>query len=419
MYARVSHWIASSECTVQTGVLLGHCLHTGQVEGIENVSIADDRGHTLVANLYALVTGRPMALRDLVVANMAINAAALFAAALTLFLLGWKVSALLLLLAPKHVVPGPMPGADAPATHMAAFLFALVATLLIARIPIARSERAGVRWLALIVVASVCLAWATLLRQPYGQGGFLVALLVLALRWRQSARRGEAFLGVVPWRIGVAAAALTLATFYATSGLFALRGVLYDVARSNDAIESHGISHNLYMGLAVPGNPWGIRWDDSAALSHVGEADRVQYGSDDHYRSLRRGYFQIMLSDPLTIAQIYSGKLLESVIEVSRWSKDGHKVSLAVAFSLLLIAVPAGRRRKPSMEEITMLVVVWASFGVVLLQGVLAMPWHQFISPGKFAAICGFAVLSECGFRRLVREPIGNAAAPAPAAKGG
>jgi hypothetical protein len=419
VYARVGYWIASSECTAQTGVLLGHCLPTGEVEGIEHVSLADDRGHTLVANIYALVTGRPMALRDLVVANMAINAAALFAAALTLFLLGWKLSALLLLLAPNNVVPGPMPGADAPATHMAAFLFALVATLLVARIPIARSERAGVRWLALIVVASVCLAWATLLRQPYGQGGFLVALLVLALRWRQSARQGEFFGGVVPWRLGVVVAAISLATFYATSGLFALRGVLYNVARSNDVIESHGISHNLYMGLAVPGNPWGIRWDDSAPLSHVGEADRVRYGSDEHYRSLRSGYVQIMLSDPLTIARIYCGKLLESVIEVSRRSKDSHKVSLAVALSLLLIAVPARSRRKPSMEEITMLVVVWASFGVVLLQGVLAMPWHQFISPGKYAAICGFAVLGECAFRRLLQEPIGDATARAAVAKGG
>jgi hypothetical protein len=71
------------------------------------------------------------------------------------------------------------------------------------------------------------------------------------------------------------------------------------------------------------------------------------------------------------------------------------------------------------MEEITMLVVVWASFGVVLLQGVLAMPWHQFISPGKYAAICGFAVLGECAFRRLLQEPIGDATARAAVAKGG
>ena len=57
-YARVDHWIASSECTVKTGALLAYCHDDGRVSGIEAVSIADDAGHTLIANVYALATGK-------------------------------------------------------------------------------------------------------------------------------------------------------------------------------------------------------------------------------------------------------------------------------------------------------------------------------------------------------------------------
>ena len=406
VYNRVSFWIASSECAARTGIILGYCLPDGKVAAIEDVSIADDRGHTIVANAYAMFTGRAITLRGLVVANIVINAAALFAIAATLFLCGWKLSALFLLMVPRYVVPGPLPSADGYATHMAAFLFALVAAVLVAHVPLRKSERAAIHWLAIVALAGACLAWSMLLRQPYGQGGFLVVASLLAFRWFRGVQRGKTlWREAAIWRTGVILAALGLATLYSTSALFALRGILQDVPRSGHAIESHGISHNLYMGLGVPGNPWGIKWDDGAALAHIGEAGRIRYGSDDHYRSLRNSYVRIVMTEPLQVARIYAQKLVDSLFEISQSSRPERKVTLAVLAFVLLIAVLARSRSRPTPEELGMLVAVWGSLAVVLLQGVLAMPAHLFISPGKYAAICGFAILSECVARRVLRDP--------------
>lgn len=38
---------------------------------------------------------------------------------------------------------------------------------------------------------------------------------------------------------------------------------------------------------------------------------------------------------------------------------------------------------------------IWAGFGTVMLQGVLAQPWLFLISPGKLGALCGIVVLVE------------------------
>jgi hypothetical protein len=261
------------------------------------------------------------------------------------------------------------------------------------------------------LAASACLAWSTLLRQPYGLGGFLVVLLVLVFRWSQAIRNsGSAWKSIAVWRICVVLGALTLATFYASSLLVALRGVIHDVPRSSSAIMSHGISHNLYMGLGVPGNPWGIEWDDVKALTSAGLADQVQYGSIDHYRGLRDRYVQILVSSPVVVASIYGRKFVDSVLEVTQNRTPARRATLWGLLLLLLTAVLARARRRLTTAELTTLLAAWASFGLILLQGVLALPEHQFISPGKFAAFLGFAVLTECVLRGVLQEPADYAA---------
>jgi hypothetical protein len=204
----------------------------------------------------------------------------------------------------------------------------------------------------------------------------------------------------VSFRAVIAAVGLVIATFYSTSGLIALRSAIFDVPRSDSAIASHGISHNLYLGLGVPGNPWGIKWDDNAALAHVGDADRVRYGSEDHYRSLRNGYLRILTTEPLAVAKIYAGKLKDAVLEVTRSDTPVRKALMSIAALVLSFAWLARSQPRLSSIELGTLVAIWASFGMVLLQGVLALPAHQFISPGKYAAICGFVILGECVARR-------------------
>src|SRR5450759_2785514 len=74
VYNRVDSWIMSSECTVKTGAILAVCSPNGKAVGIEDVSFADDRGHTLLVNLYSLVTGRVINRKALTVGNVVLNA---------------------------------------------------------------------------------------------------------------------------------------------------------------------------------------------------------------------------------------------------------------------------------------------------------------------------------------------------------
>jgi len=78
VYQRVDYWIMSSECTVKTGAILAICSPNGKPAGIEDVGLADDRGHTLIANVYSMVTGRVIDRKVLMAVNIALNAFAFY-----------------------------------------------------------------------------------------------------------------------------------------------------------------------------------------------------------------------------------------------------------------------------------------------------------------------------------------------------
>jgi hypothetical protein len=397
-YTRVDYWIASSECTLKTGAILAHCAPDGTVAPIEGINVADDRGHNLLSNLYALTAGRAIDRRTLTAANLLLNASGLFLVALALYCLQWKLAALLVLLqGRKAALPGPVPGADASAAHIAAFLFALFAVLLIVYLPLGPDRTSRRRFWMLLLLAAIGLAWATLLRQPYGIGGFMVASLVLALRVfkrRDASREARLHMG----RAAVAATLIVTAVFFSTHVLVAARSLLYGIPRA-ELILQHGISHNLYLGLGVPGNPWGITWSDEVGHKAATTVGQAPYASEEHFANLRYLYFKIVLAEPLAVLAIYRAKLQDAMLAVN---DDERRLFRAMALFLLL-AVPMLLVHRRTSEETLVVVAVWAMFLTVILQGVLALPVKAFISPGEIAAKCGFAVLLGAYARTAMR----------------
>jgi hypothetical protein len=210
------------------------------------------------------------------------------------------------------------------------------------------------------------------------------------------------------WKLALLVGIVFVATFQSTSILLSLRSALFDVPRTS-SVSSHGISHNLYMGLAVEGNPWGIKWDDGAAHADINAGGRIPYGSDQHFSNLRQRYLSIVANHPVQVAQIYANKLLHTLLVIPQKARPSLIVATCTIALLLSLALLL-RRRSTTPSEALMLFVAWASFGMVVLQGVLAMPAYQFVSPGKFASVAGFVVLLETTLRSMVRDRSGKVA---------
>lgn len=407
-YTRVDFWIESSECTVRTGTILTYCMPDGTVIPIEDKSLADDRGHTLIANVYALITGRAIDHRALTITNALINALGLLSVAASLIAIGRPGAALVVLLfGYRLVVPGPVPSADATAAYVGAFSFALAGVILLAAVPLESGGSTRKHFFAMLVLATALLATATLLRQPFGIGGFLIAGAVLVARLvyeRKFASTGRMR------RVAALAAGLVFATFFSTHALIGLRSALYGIPRGEHVIQ-HGISHNLYMGLGVPGNPWGIKWSDEEGHAHASKIGPVRYASSAHYDNLWYLYLQIALNHPLQVMKIYVDKLSETLLVISD-NRHGRLARVALLITVLLTAYMLLRRQGAAQDNMIVF-SVWGMFGIVVLQGVLALPMVTFISPGPFAGACGLAVLIAAVTRRVLRRLHGRAPAAA------
>jgi len=387
-YTRVDFWIGSSECTVRSGTFLTYCMPDGKIVPIEDKSLADDRGHTLIANVYAFITDRPIDRRTLTLANVIINAVGLLSIAAALLAMGWPGAAVLVLLfGYRLVIPGPVASPDATAAYVGAFSFALAAVILIASVPMTSGASTPRRFFVVVMLATLALAAATLLRQPFGVGGFFVAAVLLGTRVVRE--RGGSPGRQMP-RAAIIAAGLVLATFFSTHALIGARSVLYGIPRGEHIIQ-HGISHNLYIGLGVPGNPWGIKWSDQDGFDHASKLGSVRYASSRHYDNLLYLYMQTVLNDPLVVAKIYVDKLRDSLLIIS--DRNYRRLNRVAALLIILLAAHFFLRRQGASRENLLLSAVWGMFAIVLLQGVLALPLLIFLSPGPLSVACGLAVL--------------------------
>jgi hypothetical protein len=177
--------------------------------------------------------------------------------------------------------------------------FAAIFSIAILESPVGTKKRTFVIWMAAGIVA---IAIASVFRQAIGLMGTVTGLLFAAVyTFRLGPRNNLAF--------GLIVAIALLASYKAPYLILRARDIAFQLPPST-MLEQHGIWHNLYIGLGVVPNPFGIEWSDDYARSAVNRADpSVILLSPRYFDMLRNWYFSILFHHPLEVAAVYLKKL--------------------------------------------------------------------------------------------------------------
>lgn len=327
-YGNVKAYLRSAECARTTGKILVIC-DGAQIRPIAEINAADDPGHALFLDLYSALSGNLIDYTDVTVLNALINALGIFAlAGLLVWLRLPLVAITLLALAP--IASGHYLLFSQHTAQFGGACLAMMPALVILTTSPFDKRKSAIGWL---VAAVAALALASLLRQAIGLMGLVAADCALAYKVL-SVPRTLRHLGFYAVVLGV-----LLASYQAPLLVFTLRNLAYGLAPSGQ-METHGIWHNLYIGLGVVGNPFGIIWDDTNGFEHARAIDpNVKYISKHYYDVLRDAYFDIVAQHPLTVARIYIEKLTYAITRDRVW------------LMIVLSAIPAIHLRRAMRSQ--------------------------------------------------------------------
>jgi hypothetical protein len=290
-------WMRSAECARTTGKLLVLC-ENGPLRAIGEDNAGDDPGHALFLGIFAAVTGHKAVMSDVPILNAIFNGVGLLALAALLWwmelpLLSMTLLALGPILSRSYLYFSPH------TAQLGATCLAMIAPLVILATSHQDKRKSAIAWL---VAAIVCLALASLVRQAMGLMGLVAGVLSLFYRTLSVLRTPRNLV------FSLTMLAALLAGYKAPSILLAARDFAYSLP-STGQMETHGIWHNLYIGLGAVDNPFGIIWNDENGFEHARAIDpTVRFTSKHYYDLLRGAYFDIVIHHPLAVAKVYIAK---------------------------------------------------------------------------------------------------------------
>lgn len=401
-WAAANVWIKSAECTRTTGAWLAIC-EGNKLFPIARFALADDPGQALFLGLLARIQDRAVSVLDVARMNIVSNLVGMVAIAALLFAARLEVASLTVLMLGaatyfSWVGTSPHPGLIGAASMAAIFPL----TVLLGEQGFL-SRPAHVFFL---VVGAVLLAWATMFREPIGFMGFFItvgALVYLALKISGFSYklRFLLLLGFV------------FCSWQTPRWVLMARDTLYPIEPVT-LTQTHGVSHNLYIGLGAGGiNKFGIRWDDSVGDAAVKSIDpSVQYVSPQYFRILWGLYLDRVAQDPLEVVRIYSVKLRKVLQHrLPSWAPPLW-LFLPGAVGLLIFC-----RRQTTFSEVTndraaciVVVTALAFIGMFFAQGVLGHPSLQYAHPiGAFVLLIlaiGFELFTEARAREAKKVSV-------------
>jgi hypothetical protein len=249
---------------------------------------------------------------------------------------------------------------------------------------------AKLRWrrgwsLATLAAATIAASFASSVRSQAGLGIALAALAVAVAR-----ERG------FRWRALGAGVVVVAYLLVSPLGIDAVRNYsqsLAHVPQSARTPPGHPFWGNVYIGLGVVPNPWGIQWHDQSAQQAVAKVDPTAKSIPAQQRILRHLYLQIVFHHPLEVLRIYSIKAAVAFQRV--WSHFWLPLLLA---PLVLVA---GRRRRRFRAEFALTA---PSLLLGLAPPVLTVP-HAY-DAGFVGAVAFLALLSVIGVYLIVRDAV-------------
>ncbi|WP_425065188.1 hypothetical protein [Reyranella sp.] len=375
-------WLDSTDCTVSRGAWLAVC-ENDRLIPISERAIADDPGHALLLSAWAAVTGERATLVDVARLNALLNLVGLVALAALLFSLrAWITSLVLLALGPAEFL-----GWMGTSPHWAFIGMVSLAGLL----PLAIATRRNAAWIAGGIVA---LALATLVRESIGLMGFALTLIAVAA----TALRAPRSLRAVP-RLGLV---LVLATgaLLAPKWVTMARDAALPMAPA-ERLQTHGLSHTLYLGLGFVENKWGIRYDDDYGEDLANKAGLV-FCSPEYFRMMWRLYLGRIAEDPLEVARLYWEKAVRLLSVPTLQPGPPFGLVLAIGLAHLLAAAWFGAWRRVGLPEgLEIEAVSLAFLGLFLAQAILALPSQMYAVPVNAFILVLFGALVEFAARGL------------------
>lgn len=398
-WGATNSWIRAAECARETGAWLAIC-DKSKLLPIADYALADDPGQALLLGLAARLKNRPMSVADVARLNILINLIGMLSVASLLFAARYQTASLFILMLGSMpyfswIGASPHPGLIGAASM--AFIFP--AAVLLGGL----GYLTGIRRVLFLVIGAGLLGLAALLREPIGTMGLVVtagALIYLGINKSCQIRK---------WQLLILLA-VALVSWQSPRWVLMARDACFPIQPAK-YVQTHGTSHNLYIGLGAGGaNKFGIQWDDGDGAAAVKKVDdRVAYVSPEYFRILWRLYFDRIKQDPLEVGRIYVVKLGEMLRHrLPNWSLPLWVV--LIGWCALLVA--AHRRRiwqTAGLGAAPVLITTALAFiSMFIAQGVLAHPALQYAHP-----IGGFALLIwAVGLEVFVRHAIRKETAP-------
>ena len=373
-------WLASTECTVSRGVWLAVC-EDGRLIPISERAIADDPGHALMLSAWAAMTGRPATLVDVARLSTLLNTIGLVTLAALLFSLrAWITSLVLLVKGPIEFL-----GWMGTSPHWAFIGMVSLAGIL----PLAIVTRSNRAWIAVGIAA---LAVVTLVRESIGLMGFALTLGALAVTALQRPRPARLLPQLA--LILVLATGALLAPKWATTA----RDAAFPMAPA-ERLQTHGLSHTLYLGLGFVENKWGIRYHDEHG-AELAERAGVLYCSPEYFRMMWKLYLARIVEDPVEVARIYWEKALQLLVVPTMQPGPPFGIILAIGLVHLLVATWFGLWRRVGFPQgLPIEALSLAFLGLFLAQAILALPSHLYAVPVNAFILVLFGTLVEFAAR--------------------
>lgn len=377
---RVHSWLDTASCFVKSGKILTACPENGGLVALEDVGLADDRGHSLLLSFSARWFGAPIDKRSVAYINFAVTVAGIGLLGWQLIRVGFPIAGAIVLLGALIVPISPIVGADAPGAYYALFALALVLPLQLLRM--LALQRIGWNDWAWLGLAAFALSFVSVMRQPFGLIGVVMVIVALVLRMDVLLTK---HLSRTRFAVVACAAASAYVAMHATDLLIAVRSVWQGIP-PGEGSSTHGIAHNLYLGLGAEPNSFGIEYDDNHGVAAVKRVDpSIEYGSKAYYSVIMKLYFQIVWTHPMEVAKIYAVKIGKTFGPLLL------ALPLALAGLICLVSslsCPADRARPGAVGAPPVAVCVMVLMILNSMQGVLTVP-----SGNNFPSLIGIAVL--------------------------
>lgn len=391
-------WLESTQCAVRTGAWLALCDGNSlPLKPIASKALADDPGHAFLLDMKAIITKRPMNLVDVASLNLAINFAGLISIAFALLLLRAYVGAILWVALGStfylHFV-----GVSPHPSFLGATSFS--ALLPIGIISLRNATLSCRRKAALIAMGLFGMAVATLIREPIGTMGLLISLSALAVaRFAKPVRISN--------KMTVLIVLAVLFVAQTPRWVFMARDATFPMQKIS-VIQTHGISHNLYIGLGVVPNKFGLKWLDDVASEAVKRVDpSIAYVSPAYYKVLWQLYFERVKEDPLEVLRIYTVKGKQMLQEAfPMW---GPKLWIFLILLVLILSLTRHYQSTTQARAVPlypMTGISLAYIGFFLLQGIIAHPSYLYADPISAFVLLISVLLFETWVRNIYSSPV-------------